>query len=172
MRSDLAQHRTTAASAARGWRVNDLLARQMFWQRLTAMGRVTLALVAARRCGRLGDLLGSGTALGHAFLELAEEKLELFDFLVKLLRGTAIPRSPENCQLSLEIFNLKGLSVEFRVANGDDPLTLVKLFLLLGNDALAFRNRSIPLGKLLPQQLDFSEAVGSHGVHQNLIRRT
>ena len=58
------------------------------------MGRVTLALAASRRRGRLGDLFGSGTALGHAFLELAEEKLELFDFLVKLLRGTAVPRSP------------------------------------------------------------------------------
>ena len=115
------------------------------------MGRVTLALAASRRRGRLGDLFGSGTALGHAFLELAEEKLELFDFLVKLLRGTAVPRSPENRQLSLEIFNLKRLGVEFRVANRDDPFTLVKLFLLLGNDALAFRNRSIPLGELFLQ---------------------
>jgi hypothetical protein len=139
------------ASAARGWRVNNLLARQMFWQRLTAMRRVTLAFVASRRRGRFGDLFGSGTALGHAFLELAEEKLELFDFPVKLLRGTAVPRSPENHQLSLEIFNLKRLGVEFRIANGDDPFTLVKLLLLLGNDALAFRNRSIPLSELLPQ---------------------
>ena len=31
--------------------MNDFLARQMFRQRLTAMGRVTLALVAARRYG-------------------------------------------------------------------------------------------------------------------------
>jgi hypothetical protein len=72
--------------------------------------------------------------------------------------------------LSLEILNLKRLGVQFRVANGDDPFTLVKLFLLLGNDALAFRNRSIPRGNLLPQQLDFSGIVGSHGVHHNLIR--
>ena len=56
-------------------RVNELLARRMFWRRLTARGRVTLALVASRRYGRFGGLFGPGTTLG--VLELAEEKLEL-----------------------------------------------------------------------------------------------
>ena len=71
--------------------------------------------------GGLGLGFAPGGAFGRAFLEFADEQLQLLDPAVELLRGPAEPRALERGQLHLELFDHQfvGLELTFQ---GRDPV--------------------------------------------------
>src|SRR3982074_3110374 len=73
----------------------------------------------------------------HAFLEFAEQHLELLDLAVELLRGAAEPRSSQHRELRLEMLDLQRLGIELRIAHRDQPIAFGELRLLLDDDPLA-----------------------------------
>src|SRR6267378_8405843 len=92
-------------------------------------------------------LLGACVTLRHAFLEFAEQQLELLDLAVELLRGAAEPRPSQYRELRFEMLDLKRLGIELRIAHREQPIAFGQLRLLLGDDLLALAEQCFLLGK-------------------------
>jgi len=145
--ADLAQHRAAAAAAGSLRRVRHLLARQMRGQRLATCRLVIPRRGAPRAGGLLLGLLGACVTLRHAFLEFAEQQLELLDLAVELLRGAAEPRPSQHRELRFEMLDLQRLGIELRIAHREQPIAFGQLRLLLGDDLLALAEQCFLLGK-------------------------
>ena len=158
--AELAQHRAAAAGAGRRRLMHDALARQVRRQGFAA-ARLAVGRLGACRASRalcLG-LLGAGLALRHAFLELAEQELELLDLAVELLRGTAEARSAQHRELRLEMLDLQRLGVELRVAHRDETIAFGEQRLLLRDELLALAQQRFLLDNHPPQRSGHREEV-------------
>ncbi len=162
--ADLAQHRAAATGTGGRRLVHHLLAWQVLGQRLAAerlarRPRAACGLAILRRRRACG-------ALRHPFLEVAEEKFQLLDLPLELLRGTAEARAPEHRQLGFEMLDLKRLGVELRVARRNHSTAFGEQRLLLGNDQLAFGKRRVLLGEHPPQRAGIAAKLGSIQRHE------
>ena len=106
-------------------------------------------------------LLGARVALRHAFLEFAEQHLELLDLAVELLRGAAEPRSSQHRELRLEMLDLQRLGIELRIAHRDQPIAFGELRLLLDDDPLALAEQCFLFGKHPPQRCGIEWQCGA-----------
>ena len=105
--ADLAEQRAATAWAGTNRFVNNDFTRQMIGQRLAA-GPFTLPLAVGCRLGGGACILPS-LAFGMAFLEIADQKLQLFDLGVELFRRAAEPGSLQNGEFYLQLLNMQRL---------------------------------------------------------------
>lgn len=137
-------------------------------QRLAARRLVIPRRGAPRAGGLLVGLLGARAALRQAFLEFAEQHLDLLNLAVELLRGAAEPGPSQHRELRLEMLDLQRLGIELRIAHRDQPIAFGQLRFLLGDDPLALAEQCFLFGKHPQQRFGImwqSAAVRRHARH-------
>lgn len=117
--AQLAERGTAAARTSVGGRVHHHLARQVLGQR--PAGRRLPWATGGGKLPRIDNAsrLGTCPALGLAFLEIADQQLELLDVTVELLREAAEPGAAQHGELRLQLLDVQRLGVELGVAGGE-----------------------------------------------------
>jgi hypothetical protein len=108
--ADLSQRRAAAGGANPGRLMDQVVARQMIGQR-SAAGDGARGFAAAS--GRFDTGFGRPRRrCGVAFLEIAEQQLQLPEVAVELFRGTAKAGPPQRRQLRLQLLDVQGLGID------------------------------------------------------------
>ena len=105
--TDATEGGAAAPRAHAGCVMHDRLGRQVSRQG-HACRRLALGRDRHRRC-RSGD---RGLRLGRALLDVADQKFELLDLCVELLRRAAEARPPQHGKLVLQLFDHQGLGLD------------------------------------------------------------